>query len=407
MFNIKESNVFKNPDHNKDLYNPTSSADFPIQRYISLKYNTAPCGVYLDDTFSGDVFDFLTKKGKMISFNLTGKVKYISDDNKAYRGGTFWFSYKNVYVKLSDKGGDDQNEVMNIAGVPFNFKSEKEESEVKAAKPSPKKTFDIALFAPSEVTDFPIDDFAKFIVIETGSRVHLFIKDQYGEYSFQPINVNVPDNIDLKLNYGTKFEEIDKTIKDRLTNNKSGLFMFHGPPGTGKTTYIKYLAGQINRDFIYIPTTMIENFTSDPNCLNVLIQKANSIIILEDAEKAIMKRHGDGMDSSAVSSLLNLSDGILSDILKTSVILTYNCPKNEIDSALRRKGRLQVDYEFGKLNISDTKKLAKHLKVSKETIDNIDEPMSLADVYNLEKEVDLNEDKQTEDKERIIGFARN
>jgi SpoVK/Ycf46/Vps4 family AAA+-type ATPase len=183
--------------------------------------------------------------------------------------------------------------------------------------------------------------------------------------------------------------------------------MFHGLPGTGKTTYIKYLASIVDRDFIYIPTTMVETFTSDPNCLSVLIQKPNSVIILEDAEKAIMKRHGDGMDSSAVSSLLNLSDGIMSDILKTSVILTYNCPKNEIDSALRRKGRLQVDYEFTALSIEDSKKLAKHLKYNKKTIDAIKEKMSVADIYNLEKDVDLNEEKINEDKERIVGFGKN
>jgi SpoVK/Ycf46/Vps4 family AAA+-type ATPase len=199
--------------------------------------------------------------------------------------------------------------------------------------------------------------------------------------------------------------EVDKNIKERLSANKSGLFMFHGPPGTGKTTYIKYLAGQIKKDFIYIPTTMIETFTSDPNCLNVLIQKPNSVIILEDAEKAIMKRHNDGMDSSAVSSLLNLSDGILSDILKTTVILTYNCPKNEIDAALRRKGRLQIDYEFDKLSIADSKKLAKSLKYPKKVIENISESMSIAEIYNLEKEVDFNEEKKDEKKERVIGFG--
>jgi SpoVK/Ycf46/Vps4 family AAA+-type ATPase len=151
---------------------------------------------------------------------------------------------------------------------------------------------------------------------------------------------------------------------------------------------------------------MIETFTSDPNCLSVLIEKPNSIIILEDAEKAIMKRQGDGLDSSSVSALLNLSDGILSDILKTSVILTYNCPKQDIDSALRRKGRLQVDYEFGKLNVTDARKLAKSLKHKKKTIDEIDKPMSVAEIYNLEKEVDLNEEKINENKERIVGFGR-
>ena len=86
--------------------------------------------------------------------------------------------------------------------------------------------------------------------------------------------------------------------------------------------------------------------------------------------------------------------------------MTYNCPKSEIDSALRRKGRLQVDYEFGALSVTDAKKLAKSLKHNKKTIDGITKAMSVADIYNLEKEVDLNEEKPNEEKERIVGFAR-
>lgn len=405
MFKLKPSKLYKGNDKIADLYATTTGNDFNVNRFIALTYNVPPSYYFIDEKLDEDIFDFLLENGKLVKFSSTGKLINVMKNNKGYRGGTFWFEYKDIFVKISTAGQDDEISTQDVHGMPFSFSSSQDEKDRKDFKITRKK-FDIMLCGPTTVQDFHFEDFEKFIAKDEGSKVHLFIKDQYGDYSFQPINVNVPENIDLELNYGSKFTEIDKTIKERLTSSKGGLFMFHGPPGTGKTTYIKYLAGQINRDFIYIPTTMIENFTSDPNCLNILIQKTNCIIILEDAEKAIMKRHGDGMDSSAVSSLLNLSDGILSDILKTSVILTYNCPKNEIDSALRRKGRLQVDYEFTQLNVKDSKKLAKHLKHSKKTIDSIDNPMSVADIYNLEKEVDLNEEKHEEKIERVIGFGK-
>lgn len=403
MFNLKESKIHKFTDQNNDLYAPSTGSDFNINRYILLTYNRNPSFFFIDEKFNEDIFDFLSDNSKLIKFSSTGKLTHISKNKKNFRGGTFWFKYKDIYIKLSASGQDDEVSSMDIQGQPFTF--DDDDKARKDTKINIKK-YDMMICAPSNVQDYYFQDFERFIHIEKGSKVHLFIKNQYGDYAFEPIDVNIPDNIVLELNYGSRFLETDKTIKDRLNASKGGLFMFHGPPGTGKTTYIKYLASQVNRDFIYIPTTMIETFTSDPNCLSVLIQKPNSVIILEDAEKAIMKRHGDGMDSSAVSSLLNLSDGIMSDILKTSVILTYNCSKNEIDSALRRKGRLQVDYEFGKLNITDTKKLAKSLKFSKKTIETIEEPMSIADIYNLEKDVDLNEEKIKDDKERIVGFAQ-
>lgn len=403
MFKLKVSQIHKHTDANKDLYSTTAGNDFNITRYILLTYKVSPSFLFLDEKFNEDIFDFLLKNSNLIRFSSTGKLKHLIKNNKNFRGGTFWFNYKDIYIKISASGQDDEFSSMDIQGLPFSLEIDNKDRNDNKIKT---KKYDLMIAAACTVQDFHLEDFEKFIDTEEGSKVHLFIKNQYGDYAFEPISVSVPENIDLGLNYGSKFLETDKTIKERLNASKGGLFMFHGMPGTGKTTYIKYLASQVNRDFIYIPTTMIETFTSDPNCLSVLIQKPNSVIILEDAEKAIMKRHGDGMDSSAVSSLLNLSDGIMSDILKTSVILTYNCPKNEIDSALRRKGRLQVDYEFTALNVNDAKKLAKSLKYSKKTIEGITKAMSVADIYNLEKDVDLNEEKIKDDKERIIGFGK-
>jgi hypothetical protein len=403
MFKLNPNEIYKHNSVNSDLYALSNGNDFNINRFITLTYGYSPSFLFLDEKFNEEIFDFFMTNAKLIKTSCTGKISHLQKNHKNFRGGTFWFEYKNIYVKISASGQDDENSIMDIQGMPFEMGSD---DKARIDNKISTKKYDVMIAAPCNVQDFHLEDFEKFINKEEGSKVHLFIKNQYGDYAFEPISVNVPENIDLTLNYGSKFPETDKTIQERLTNNKSGLFMFHGLPGTGKTTYIKYLASKVDRDFIYIPTTMVETFTSDPNCLSVLIQKPNSVIILEDAEKAIMKRHGDGMDSSAVSSLLNLSDGIMSDILKTSVILTYNCPKNEIDSALRRKGRLQVDYEFTALNIADSKKLAKSLKYSKKTIDGITNPMSVADIYNLEKDVDLNEEKINDDPERIVGFGK-
>ena len=149
---------------------------------------------------------------------------------------------------------------------------------------------------------------------------------------------------------------------------------------------------------------MLEYFTTDPNSLSILLRKPNSVIILEDAEKAILKRE-DGGSSSAVSSLLNLSDGIMSDIMKTSIIVTYNCSKHDIDEALRRKGRLQIDYEFGLLSITDAKMLANSLNYPADFVETeITKNTSLADIYNLQTKVDFL-DKKTKSN-RVIGFGQ-
>lgn len=395
----------------KNYYREGTDNDFPIKNYITETYGYPCCFFYVEDNFSSEIFEYLMENSEHLNFSCNGNIKYVyANPKENFRNGFFWFKYKDVFIKLSVKNeSSDDGEVYFSSGVSGSLgeifanrgvysKGDKKEGN--------KKIYSISIYAPSNVENYPLIDFEKFIVLdESPSKVHLFIKNQYGEYTFEPIAVNLPKELDLELNYGKKFLEVDKKIKERLAEKPNGLYMFHGIPGTGKTTYIKYLASCVNRDFIYIPTTMIEYFTSDPNCLHTLIQKPNSIIILEDAEKAILKRMGDGMDSSAVSSLLNLSDGILSDILKTSVIVTYNCPKQDIDDALKRKGRLQVEYEFDALSVDDATKLAKKLKFPKKFIEEkITEPMSLSDVYNLEKEVEFySKEKKVKEQPRI-GF---
>ena len=393
-------------ENNKDpFFSFTNDNEFPIRRYIEKKHGYAPSFFYSDEDFRGDVFAHMLKHGKLLSYTSVGKiVPMIEDTYKGLRGGTFWFAYKNIYVRISMNNAPDDNENLclstSFANLPMVVKSE----DSKEKEIPDNKTFSLTFAAPSNIQKFPIEDFKDFIVENTKGKVHIFIKNQYGEYDFEPIKLETHDNMDIELNYGNKFKEIHDIVTQRLTEKPSGLYMFHGEPGTGKTTYIKYLAGNINRNFIYIPTNMLEYFTTDPNSLSVLLKKPNSVLVLEDAEKAILKREGGG-SSCSVSSLLNLSDGIMSDIMKTAIVLTYNCPKQDIDEALRRKGRLQVDYEFDLLSKKDAIALAESLKYPTEIIEEeIKGNMSLADIYNLKTKVDFFEKKV--DHDCVIGFGR-
>jgi len=393
-------------ENNKDpFFSLTNDNEFPIRRYIEKKHGYAPSFFYSDEDFRGDVFVYMLKHGKLLSYTSVGKIiPMLEDTYKGLRGGTFWFVYKNIYVRVSMNNAPDDSENLflssSFANIPMTVKSkDSKEKEI-----TDNKTFSLTFAAPSNIQKFPIEDFKDFIVENTKGKVHIFIKNQYGEYDFEPIKLETHDDMDIELNYGKKFKEIHDTVTQRLTEKSSGLYMFHGEPGTGKTTYIKYLAGKINRDFIYIPTNMLEYFTTDPNSLSVLLKKPNSVLVLEDAEKAILKREGGG-SSCSVSSLLNLSDGIMSDIMKTAIVLTYNCPKQDIDEALRRKGRLQVDYEFDLLSKKDAIALAESLKYPTKIIEEeIKGDMSLADIYNLKIKVDFYEKKV--DHDCVIGFGR-
>jgi hypothetical protein len=196
-----------------------------------------------------------------------------------------------------------------------------------------------------------------------------------------PIDDKFSKNLDMECNYGKQFVDHHKNILEKLDGNRNGLFLFHGSAGTGKTTYIKYLAKHFGgkRMFIFIPTTFIDALTS-PNIIPVLLNHPNSVLVLEDAEKAVLSREDNHGNESLVSSLLNIGDGILGSMLNLTIILTFNTARENVDKALLRKGRLHYEHAFEKLSIEDAQSLVdKQKKTFKVT-----EPMSLAEIYNIE-----------------------
>lgn len=208
------------------------------------------------------------------------------------------------------------------------------------------------------------------------------IRSDMGHLDTEEYDLPIP-KMNLELNYGSSFLKIHDVIVERLNEqNGKGIILLHGDPGTGKTSYIKYLTSLINdKDILFIPPSMAE-MLSEPSIIPFLMEHKNSILIIEDAERVISDREGNG-SPAGVSNILNLTDGILGDCLSIQIVATFNMKREKIDQALLRKGRLIAEHKFEKLSIEDTKKLLKSLKKEHE----INEPMCLADIYNIDVEV--------------------
>lgn len=233
------------------------------------------------------------------------------------------------------------------------------------------------------------------------SEFQLIVKTQKG-FSTMSFDFDYEKyhNFDLNRNYNDSLVPVSEKVVKHLNKKKSsGITILHGSPGTGKTTYLRYLVSILKKDIIYLPPDMT-NILSDPSIIDFMKSKSNSIFIIEDGEE-VLKKRGENGNTTAVSNMLNVSDGLLADVLHFNFVITINCDIDQIDPALRRPGRLVAEYQFDKLTADKSRNLLVELYPDLDIPHKV-EPMSLAEIYTYD------EDKFTHTKKRNgVGFTAN
>ncbi len=347
-----------------EYFSPSNSHHFfPHSIYFLQKYGTASSVLDFETPISNDILLFLEKNAELVTERNTIPSQNASssgvhgtsdfwDDSEAHQHKLFF--YKDCLIDL------EKTHSKKVKKEGCNYK--------------------ITIHYPCSVHP-PLEDLKRFFIAEDIKNVIFTVmRDEHGSIKFEPFEVRIPESYNIEKCYNDDFPKAHNVIVNSLNKNESGLYLFHGDPGTGKTTYIKYLSSLVKRDMIYIPTSFVEHL-ADPSFLPALLHKKHSVLVIEDAEKALLAR--DPSDSSSlVSAILNITDGMMADVFNIAVIATYNSPRQSIDKALLRKGRLKVEYHFDKLKASKAQKITDEINSSKQ----VKEDMVLADIYNFNDE---------------------
>ncbi|MES2622295.1 MAG: AAA family ATPase [Bacteroidota bacterium] len=195
---------------------------------------------------------------------------------------------------------------------------------------------------------------------------------------------------DLDVNYGYGFEKFHNELMQRFHKSTKGLVLFHGEPGTGKTFYIRHLLRKMvvaRKTVIYMPPNMVDHLI-EPGFMTFLSNEIKNhasngqfcVLLIEDAEPLLAKRQ-EGVRIQGVTNLLNMTDGILNDMLSLQIICTFNVDLAKLDSALLRPGRLIARKEFKPLSELDANLLAQRLGIKH----HFTGPATLGEIYALAK----------------------
>lgn len=297
--------------------------------------------------------DFYTNKIKEQGFRLV--YKYLHETYK-----NFLFVNDHSMIEMTYNNGNH----FTLKGVS------KSEEEFNALR-----TFVKATFHP------PVRKGYIFAIINSGGRLSLSSIGNAGE-KLVPTNYN-PDIIrDYRL-----------AIEDLQSSSPAGrIVVMEGEPGTGKTHLIKsFLVDVPDAMFVLVSPDMVSSLDG-PELLPLLLSNKNAyspngpiVLILEDADKCLVKRGGDNINS--IQSLLNLSDGILGTLLDLRMIATTNAKKLEIEPAILRPGRLSKRIEVGALDFAVAKEIYHRLmpegRMPEEFVKDLGKKLTLAEVYGL------------------------
>jgi tRNA uridine 5-carbamoylmethylation protein Kti12 len=185
------------------------------------------------------------------------------------------------------------------------------------------------------------------------------------------------DTIEVDFNpVATPFIEDVNAYIEKFLNSKAPVLILQGEPGTGKTTFVKYLLQtmqskvQEKREDFKAMYSFDENIFYLSDFYKRIIYDDYDVLVLEDINEVLYKNQ-DEDKLNPINKFLSVTDGLISKYKK--IIITTNIEsKHHINQALLRPGRCYDVIPFRKLegieidNLCDS--CAKYLYLQTESI---------------------------------------
>ena len=197
-------------------------------------------------------------------------------------------------------------------------------------------------------------------------------------------SVNIPllgEKLPITEMYPFLGDESVENYYDRFLDSDASILLLIGPPGTGKTTFIRGLLHYAKKNAM---VTYDDKILERDYVFARFIEDDSDVMVIEDADN-FLKSRAEG--NTMMHRFLNVGDGLIS-MKGKKLIFSTNLPSvRDVDSALIRPGRCFDIVTFDNYTLEQAQKLAGKLGLTFEEKESKNDKYSLAEIFHKQKNV--------------------
>lgn len=300
------------------------------------KFNQRPHRLVIHDTYQGVSFEEYVQKLSIEPPQNCFIEMIPSEDDYIFNQRILKQITENIFISYLeiDKNNDD----FVVSEIIFYFKSVDDSKEIENI----------------------IDDLSQFIVDFSESETHKinYLAVKESALILDPLHFEDQENIELFYNSET-LTQVNKLIK-KLKKSNTGISIFYGDSGLGKTQLSKYVCKSVDEICIYIPLNLIDQSINNPEFKNFLKKWGKVLLVIDDCDFLFNPMFG--KNNYFAHNLLQLVDGVFTEICKIHTLLIFNAEtEDEIDEYLLNANSTLDVIQITKLSTELSNELSEHL----------------------------------------------
>ena len=174
----------------------------------------------------------------------------------------------------------------------------------------------------------------------------------------------VKETVIFPLQHPEIYEQIAQKTRRNYESNRPKAVLFEGPPGTGKTTMARVIAGEVEATLVYVPieSIMTKWYGESENNLAKIFSTCeglgNSLLFLDEIDSLATTRENDihEVTRRVLSVLLRKIDGFVPS--EGTILIGATNRKNDLDPALL--SRFNTSIEFPLPNMDERQAIFKN-----------------------------------------------